>query len=67
MSHGVRAAINPLVREALEDLDRVAAAVADEATANASDLATAIALANALKTKVNALLAALRAAGLMDS
>ena len=55
------------MREALEDLDRVAAAVADEATANASDLATAIALANALKTKVNALLAALRAAGLMDS
>jgi predicted RecA/RadA family phage recombinase len=39
---------------------------ADVSTANASDLATAQALANALKTKVNNILAALRAAGIME-
>ena len=37
-------------------------AVADEATADGSDLATTQALANALKAKVNALLAELRTA-----
>lgn len=41
------------------------AAVADEATANGSDAATTQALANALKTKVNALLAQLRVAGVI--
>lgn len=40
--------------------------VADIATANATDLATAQALANATKTTVNALLASLRAAGLLQ-
>lgn len=39
----------------------------DNATANATDLATAIALANALKTDFNTLLAKLRAAGYLDS
>ncbi len=43
----------------------VAANVTDISTADASDLATAITLANATKAKVNALLASLRAAGLM--
>jgi hypothetical protein len=41
------------------------AAIADESTADASDLATAIALANALKSKLNAALAMLRAHGLI--
>lgn len=35
------------------------------ATADASDLATAITLANATKAKVNALMAAMRAAGML--
>lgn len=43
------------------------AAVADVATANASDLATAQALANQLKTTVNALLAQLRVAGVITT
>lgn len=49
-------------------LNRVApkaANVAAEATANGSDAATTQALANALKTKVNAILTALKDAGLM--
>ena len=41
------------------------AAVADVSAANASDLATAITLANANKVAINALLASLRAAGLI--
>lgn len=41
------------------------AAVADIATADGSDAATTQALANATKAKVNALLAALRAAGII--
>ena len=48
-------------------IGKKAAAVADEATADGSDPATTQALANALKTKVNALLAALRAAGVIDN
>jgi hypothetical protein len=44
-----------------------AAAVADIATADATDAASAVTLANATKAKVNALLAALRAAGLLAS
>ena len=44
-----------------------AAVVAAEATANGSDAATTQALANALKTKVNAILTALKDAGLMAS
>lgn len=44
-------------------LVKKAAAVADVATANATDLPTAIALANQLKTTVNALLASKRTAG----
>lgn len=40
-------------------------AIADISTTNASDLDTAIALANATKTKVNAILAALRSSGLI--
>lgn len=42
-----------------------AATVAAIATADATDLASAIALANANKAKVNAILVALKAAGLM--
>jgi hypothetical protein len=45
----------------------IVAALADIATANASDLPTAIALANASKAKINALLAAMRAAGILAS
>ena len=45
----------------------VAANVADEDTANATDLTTAVALANALKVTVNALLGALKTAGLMKA
>lgn len=44
-----------------------AAAVADEATVDGSDPATTQALANALKVKVNALLASLRTANLLDT
>jgi len=44
-----------------------AAALVDVSTTNASDLATAIALANALKTSHNTLLANLRAVGLQDA
>jgi len=43
----------------------VAVNVTDISTADATDLATVITLANATKAKVNALLASLRAAGLM--
>ena len=46
-------------------IDRQAANVTDISTADATDLPTALVLANATKAKVNALLAALRAAGLM--
>ncbi len=46
---------------------RVATTIAAEATANGSDAATTQALANALKTKLNAVIAALKAAGLMAS
>lgn len=42
-----------------------AATVAAEATANGTDAATTQALANALKTKVNAILTSLKAAKLM--
>lgn len=41
--------------------------IANEGTASATDLATAIALVNALKTKLNATLAALRAAGVITT
>lgn len=41
------------------------AAIADIATADATDLASAQALANANKAKINAILAALRAAGII--
>lgn len=44
---------------------KVSASVAAIATADASDLATAITLANANKAKINAILVALKAAGLM--
>jgi hypothetical protein len=46
---------------------RVAAAVAAEETADGTTAETTQALANALKTKVNAILAALKAAGLMEA
>jgi hypothetical protein len=45
---------------------KVASDVAAVSTANAVDLPTAEALANQLKTTVNAMLAALKAAGLMS-
>lgn len=44
-----------------------AAAVADIATPDATDLASAVTLANNNKAKINALLAALRTAGLVAS
>lgn len=47
--------------------DYTEAAVADVAAANATDLATAQALANELKTKLNALLAECRKAGVISS
>ena len=46
---------------------KVVAAVAAEATVDGSDAATTQALANALKAKVNALIAALKASGVMDN
>lgn len=52
---------------AFRESGKAAAAVADIATADATDLATAQALANANKAKINALLAALRTAGLLAS
>jgi len=52
-----------LVAETL--VTRIATNIAAEDTADGSDAATTQALANALKVKVNALLAALKAAGLM--
>lgn len=45
----------------------VADNVADEDTVDATDLTTAVALANALKVTVNALLGALKTAGLMEA
>ena len=42
-------------------------AIANIATADATDEATAVALANATKAKVNAILAALRSAGVIAS
>jgi hypothetical protein len=51
----------------LRELTAVAdTTIANESTANGSDLATTQALANALKTKLNALLTALRAKGIID-
>jgi hypothetical protein len=51
----------------LRELTSVAdTAIANESTANGTDLATTQALANALKTKLNALLTALRAKGVID-
>lgn len=51
----------------LRELTAVAdTVIANESTANGSDLATTQALANALKTKLNALLTALRAKGIID-
>lgn len=46
-------------------LEGVQAAIADEATADGSDAATTQALANALKAKLNVLLASLRVSGLI--
>lgn len=51
----------------LPGVGKKAAAVADEATADGSDAATTQALANALKVKVNAILASLRAGGIIDT
>lgn len=74
VSHEIKAALNgsianpaaaQMVIDSLEATPAMAAAVANIATADATDLPTAEALANATKAKVNALLAALRTAGLM--
>lgn len=46
---------------------KVADAVAEETTEDGTSLETTQALANALKTKVNAILTALKAAGLMEA
>lgn len=46
-----------------DQLEGVQAAIADVATADATDLATAVTLVNALKVKLNALLASLRITG----
>lgn len=65
------AANNTLGKEVADAIDtvtaRVSAAVADIATADATDLDSAVALANANKAKINALLAALRTAGLLTT
>jgi hypothetical protein len=53
------------IADALDLASTPAANVATVATANATDLASAQALANQLKTTVNALLASLQAAGKM--
>lgn len=50
---------------ALREGGKASVAVADIATADGSDPATTQALANATKAKVNALLAAMRTAGLL--
>lgn len=52
--------------ELIADSSGVAAHVANVATADATDLASAEALANANKVAINAILAALQAAGLMS-
>lgn len=51
----------------LEGTGTKAAVVAAVATADATDLATSEALANALKVSLNAVIAALKAAGIMDN
>lgn len=51
----------------LPHMCKKAASVADVATADGSDAATTQALANALKVKINALLAAMRVTGLLDN
>lgn len=50
---------------ALRESGKASAAVADIATADGTDAATTQALANATKAKVNALLAAMRTAGIL--
>lgn len=56
---------NPAAGKRRSDYTEVA--VANVAAANAADLATAVALANELKTKLNALLAECRKAGVISS
>lgn len=55
-----------LATEVADRADRQAANVPAITTANATDLASAEALANANKAAVNAIIAALQAAGLMS-
>lgn len=59
------APLNPAAAARRKDYAEVA--VANVAAANASDLATAQALANELKTKLNALLVECRKAGVISS
>lgn len=65
----IKAAVSP--NAAVELIEAAALspaeAVAAISTADGSDAATTQALANATKAKVNAILVALKAAGLMDS
>lgn len=55
-----------LIADLQSELSTVAADVPAVVTANATDLATSEALANQLKTTVNAILTNLKAAGLMS-
>lgn len=62
-----KASSGTTARVQLTPMPKRAANVAAEATADGSDAATTQALANALKTKVNAILTALKDAGLMKN
>ena len=55
------------VIDAVDAVGKVAASVAAITTPDATDLASAQTLANANKAKINALIAALKAAGLMSA
>jgi len=63
MTYEDKSGIQPQLRDALDA--KKCTTIAAEATANGSDAATTQALANALKTKLNAVIAALKAADLM--
>lgn len=60
MPTGLAKEVTTQIADAVADKTQIAA-LTDVSTANASDLATAIALANANKTAINAVIAALKA------
>ena len=63
MTYEDKSGIQPQLRDALDS--KKCTTIAAEATANGSDATTTQALANALKVKLNAVIAALKAADLM--